>query len=263
VAFDVATLRVVMRAGEPWFVAADVCRILDLQNPTMAMEKLDADEKGLSSIDTPGGVQNVLVVSEGGYYTLVMRSRDATVPGSVAHRFRRWVTSNVLPSIRKNGGYIAGQEKVATGEMTPAELMARALLAANATIADAQEARRLAEERAVTAQHQADQLQEQVAPNRLVGTGTALASGAGQGNRGPAQLITAAEAPRQLYVTRLAGGNGGTLPAAGGKRFKPSPPAPSAPADRKSHRPKGQASRGRCPGMAPIRRRVAHRPPIQ
>ena len=90
--------------GNPWFVAADVCRILDLQNASDAMEKLDADEKATLSPSTLGIIQggpDRLIVSEGGYYTLVMRAREATQPGSVAHRFRRWVTSNVLPSIRE------------------------------------------------------------------------------------------------------------------------------------------------------------------
>lgn len=97
-------LRVMDRAGAPWFVAADVCRSIGIQQPSRAVEPLDEDEKGISSIETPGGLQEVIVVSEGGLYTLVLRSRDATKPGTVAHRFRRWVTSEVLPALRRGEG---------------------------------------------------------------------------------------------------------------------------------------------------------------
>lgn len=98
-------LRVFDREGAPWFVAVDVCRTLGIQQATRAVEPLDDDEKGVSSIHTPGGFQEVLVISEGGLYTLILRSRDATKPGTIAHRFRKWVTGEVLPSIRKTGSY--------------------------------------------------------------------------------------------------------------------------------------------------------------
>lgn len=98
-------LRVLDRAGLPWFVAGDVCRAIGLGNPAMAVKALDDDEKGISSIDTPGGLQEVIVVTEGGLYTLILRSRDATKPGTVPHRFRRWVTGQVLPALRQTGEY--------------------------------------------------------------------------------------------------------------------------------------------------------------
>lgn len=110
-------VRVVMRGHDPWFVASDVCRALGLGNPTRAVEPLDEDEKGLSSTQTPGGIQEVVTVSEGGLYTLVIRSRSATTPGSVAHRFRKWVTGEVLPAIRKAGSYAL--ERGAPAEATP------------------------------------------------------------------------------------------------------------------------------------------------
>jgi prophage antirepressor-like protein len=100
-------VRVLEREGLPWFVAADVCRSIGIANVSMALSALDEDEKGISSIDTLGGSQEVLVVSEGGLYTLILRSRDATKAGTAAHRFRKWVTSEVLPSIRRTGGYVA------------------------------------------------------------------------------------------------------------------------------------------------------------
>lgn len=98
-------VRVIDRAGAPWFVAPDVCRSIGIQQASRAVEPLDFDEKGVSSIHTPGGLQEVLIVSEGGLYTLILRSRDATKPGTVAHRFRRWVTSEVIPAIRQTGRF--------------------------------------------------------------------------------------------------------------------------------------------------------------
>ena len=83
-----------------WFVAADVCRVLDLGNTAMAVERLDADEKGISIIDTPGGNQQMSVVNEAGLYTLILTSRKPQ-----AKEFKRWVTHEVLPSIRKRGLY--------------------------------------------------------------------------------------------------------------------------------------------------------------
>ena len=93
-------IRVVMRDGEPWFVAKDVCECLDLANSRDAVSRLDDDEKGVGKADTLGGSQDMMLISESGLYTLVMRSNkpDAKV-------FRKWVTSEVLPSIRKTGGY--------------------------------------------------------------------------------------------------------------------------------------------------------------
>ena len=101
------TVRVIDRDGSPWFVAADVCRVIGLGNTSMTLVALDEDEKGISLIDTLGGPQEVSVVSEGGLYTLILRSRDATKQGTIPHRFRKWVTGEVLPSIHKRGQYMA------------------------------------------------------------------------------------------------------------------------------------------------------------
>lgn len=104
--FESHAVRVVMRDGEPWFVAADVCQALQLGNPTMAMRALDPDEKALSSIEgLSRGNDQGNIISESGLYTLVLRCRDAVKPGTVPHRFRKWVTSEVLPAIRKSGSY--------------------------------------------------------------------------------------------------------------------------------------------------------------
>lgn len=86
--------------GNPWFVAKDVCRILDLGNVSKACNGLDEDEKGVTNCYTHGGIQEMLTVSESGLYALVFRSRKPE-----AKAFSKWVRSEVLPSIRKTGTY--------------------------------------------------------------------------------------------------------------------------------------------------------------
>lgn len=93
-------VRVVRLEGEPWFVLADLCKILGLGNRAMVANRLDEDMKGVSQIDTPGGQQSVTVVSEPGMYEVVIRSDK---PEATA--FRRWITTDVLPQIRKTGSY--------------------------------------------------------------------------------------------------------------------------------------------------------------
>lgn len=92
--------RILDKDGEPWFVLADVCRELDLGNPTQASARLDDDEVGIDSVETPGGRQNVVTISESGLYSLIMTSRK-----DGAKRFKKWVTAKVLPAIRKTGRY--------------------------------------------------------------------------------------------------------------------------------------------------------------
>lgn len=104
--FESHIIRVVMRDGEPWFVAVDVCTALQIGNPTMALRALDTDEKALSSIEgLSRGNDHGNLISESGLYTLILRCRDAVKPGTVPHRFRKWVTGEVLPAIRKTGCY--------------------------------------------------------------------------------------------------------------------------------------------------------------
>lgn len=103
--FDGHAVRCVSRNGEPWFIAVDVCAALGIRNTADATSRLDDDEKGIGSTDTLGGKQQVVIVSESGLYTLILRCRDATTPGSLPHRFRRWATSEVIPAIRKTGSY--------------------------------------------------------------------------------------------------------------------------------------------------------------
>jgi len=86
--------------GNPWFVAKDVCRVLELGNVTEATRGLDEDERGSEFLNTSGGRQEMLTISESGLYSLIFRSRK-----DEARAFRRWVTSEVLPTIRRTGVY--------------------------------------------------------------------------------------------------------------------------------------------------------------
>lgn len=93
-------VRTVEVNGEPWFVLKDVCAVLGIGNSRMVFDRLDSDEKGVSQIDTPGGLQNVNIVNESGLYNVLLRSDKPE-----AKPLRKWVTSEVLPSIRKTGSY--------------------------------------------------------------------------------------------------------------------------------------------------------------
>lgn len=105
--------------GEAWFVLKDVCEVLHLGTTAKVAERLDDDEKGMNQIHTPGGTQNVTVVNESGLYHVILRSDKPE-----AAPFRRWVTNDVLPAIRKTGSYNAPQ-------LTRSQLLATALIAAH------------------------------------------------------------------------------------------------------------------------------------
>jgi prophage antirepressor-like protein len=93
-----AAVRVVTREGEPWFVLADVCKVLDAGLPADQARRLDDDEKGMEIIHTLGGQQKTTIISESGLYSLVLTSRKPE-----AKRFKRWITGEVIPSIRRTG----------------------------------------------------------------------------------------------------------------------------------------------------------------
>lgn len=109
-------IRTITKDNEPWFVASDICRPLDLSNPTMAMQRIDDDEKAKFNLGLSGGETNC--VNEYSLYSLVLASRKRE-----AKDFKRWITHEVLPSIRKNGGYIAGQETLSDEELLSKALM--------------------------------------------------------------------------------------------------------------------------------------------
>lgn len=116
-------IRTVTVNDEVWFVAKDVCEALKHTNTTVAMQMLEEDERTKLSLGRAGETN---CINESGLYTLIIKSN---LPK--AKKFRKWVTSEVIPSIRKNGGYIAGQET-----LSDEELMAKALLVANNKIAE-------------------------------------------------------------------------------------------------------------------------------
>lgn len=94
-------VRTIQKDGEPWWVLKDVCEVLGLSSPHKVFDRLDEDEKGRNQIPTPGGEQEMTVVNESGLYNVILRSDKPE-----AKPFRKWVTSEVLPSIRKHGAYM-------------------------------------------------------------------------------------------------------------------------------------------------------------
>lgn len=126
---EFGVLRVIEQDGEPWMVGKDVAQALGYSNPRKALaDHVDQEDKiqgdGVTIRDSIGRAQAATLINESGLYSLVLSSK---LPG--AKRFRRWVTGEVLPSIRKDGGYI----KTAPG-MTDADIMAKAILLAQKTI---------------------------------------------------------------------------------------------------------------------------------
>ncbi len=106
---------------------ADVCRVLSVKNNRDASRRLDEDEKGVAQIDTPGGSQKMTIISESGLYKVILRSDKPE-----AKKFTRWVTHEVLPSIRQTGGYgsqTAGLTKLAEQMAQAATAMAQAATA--------------------------------------------------------------------------------------------------------------------------------------
>lgn len=140
---EFGNVRAVVVNDLPWFVGKDVCEAFGDTNYRRSLSNIDESDKGVSQIDTPGGKQNMVAINESGLYSLLFQMQPQKAKGvsqndalineriEKLHRFKHWVTSEVLPSIRKNGGYIAGQET-----MSDEELMAKALLVANNKIAE-------------------------------------------------------------------------------------------------------------------------------
>lgn len=122
---EFGSVRTVTIDSEPWLVGKDVAQVLGYSDTAQAIRKhVDAEDKGVVEMTTPGGVQQITAINESGLYSLVLSSK---LPS--AKKFKRWVTSEVLPAIRKNGGYLAGQS-----EMSDSEIMAKALIVAQRTI---------------------------------------------------------------------------------------------------------------------------------
>ncbi|BCZ39817.1 TPA: hypothetical protein K8J16_001150 [Serratia marcescens] len=107
--FESQNIRTVIIENEAWFIAEDVCRTLKLSNPSMSLKSLDDDERSKLNLGRQGEAN---IINESGLYTLILRCRDAVKQGTLPWRFRKWVTNEVLPTIRKTGRY----EKQPTAE---------------------------------------------------------------------------------------------------------------------------------------------------
>ncbi|EMI11503.1 prophage antirepressor [Anoxybacillus gonensis] len=108
-------MRTLQKDGEVWFVAKDVAEALGYSSTGAMNKRLDEDEKTIVPIWNGGYQTNISIITESGLYSAIIGSKKPE-----AKQFKKWVTSEVLPSIRKNGGYIAGQE-----QLSPEELMAK------------------------------------------------------------------------------------------------------------------------------------------
>lgn len=118
--FNEVEVRTVMLDGDPWWVAKDVCDVFGETNRNRAMQYLDDEEKGYTQMDTPGGSQQIAIVNESGLYSLLFAMQPTKARGvsqeyieertANLKRFKKWVTGEVLPSIRKNGGYALSPE---------------------------------------------------------------------------------------------------------------------------------------------------------
>lgn len=151
-------IRTITIDGEPWFVAADVCGALEIRNPTDAMRRLDVDERTLVSIEGASNGLPVNAVNEPGLYTLILGSRKPE-----AKAFKRWVTHDILPTIRKTGGYMTD------------ELLAKCQKDPNVMFAFAEELLKLRDKTNVleskldVAQPKADFYDTFVSPNKCTG----------------------------------------------------------------------------------------------
>lgn len=105
-------IRTLQNDGEIWWMLADVCKVLEIKNPRNVAARLDDDEKGVRLVDTLGGAQNITVINEPGLYSVILRSDKPE-----AKQFKRWVTHDVLPSIRKNGSYGRNYDKMEIAKM--------------------------------------------------------------------------------------------------------------------------------------------------
>lgn len=112
--FQGSVVRSLIISGEPWWVARDVCSVLDVRNVADAVASLDEDERGIATADTPGGAQQVVVINEPGLYSLILRSRKPQ-----AKAFKRWITHEVIPSIRRTGRFEAEPVREVTAAAGP------------------------------------------------------------------------------------------------------------------------------------------------
>lgn len=123
---EFGSIRTLEMGSEPWFVGKDVAEVLGYKEPRSAIsKKVDEEDRGVAKMETPSGIQEMTIINESGLYSLILSSKLPT-----AKAFKSWVTSEVLPAIRKTGGYIS-----TTPDMSEQEIMARAVQISMKTIA--------------------------------------------------------------------------------------------------------------------------------
>lgn len=124
---EFGTVRTIVKDGEPWFVGKDVAEILGYKETAKAIRThICAEDKGVSVLDTPGGQQKITLINESGLYSLILGSK---LPK--AKTFKRWVTSEVLPIIRKTGGYVANDDMFINTYLPNADAQTRELFRLN------------------------------------------------------------------------------------------------------------------------------------
>lgn len=122
---EFGSIRTVNIGSETWFLGKDIAEALGYSNPRKAMsDHIDDEDKVVTKCDTPGGCQHMTAINESGLYSLILNSK---LPS--AKKFKHWITAEVLPALRENGGYIVGQEN-----MNEDEFLARAVIVAQRTI---------------------------------------------------------------------------------------------------------------------------------
>lgn len=124
--FEGNKVRALADGDEVMFVASDIAKLLGYRDAANLARNLDDDERGIHEVSTPSGTQNMTVLTESGLYRAILNRETAYVKEPEAQafvkRFQRWVTHEVLPSIRKHGGYMAGQERMTPEQMALASM---------------------------------------------------------------------------------------------------------------------------------------------
>ena len=121
-------VRVVEINKEIWFMASDVARVLQYPIATNMTRNLDDDEKDIQSLNTPGGEQECLIINESGLYNAVLSiTKRNPERYHIARNFKKWITGTVIPAIRKDDGYVDGEEDFAKGELSEAEFILKAM----------------------------------------------------------------------------------------------------------------------------------------
>ena len=190
--FEEQEVRMRVVDGEPWFVANDVCKYFGVTNRNRVLQKLEDEEKGGTRMDTPGGSQDLTIINESGLYSLLFALEPRQARGisedevekkyQKVRKFKRWVTSEVLPSIRKHGGYLT-PEKIEEALLNPDTLIQLAT-----TLKDERTKRLLAEQRVNELQPKADYY-DSILRNKSLMTISVIAKNYGMSANGMNKLL--------------------------------------------------------------------------